>query len=88
MEGTRIVREEMEEMGRSRKWNALAVAGKVLLWMDLLLLAFVYNGIQSGSYFWLYWVVIEGILGLALLAVGSRKARVLADRDARTDRGV
>ena len=88
MEGTRIIREEMAEIGRSRKWNVMAVAGKTLLWMDLLLLAFVYNGIRAGSYFWLYWVVIEGILGFALLAIGSPKARKLADRDARTDRGV
>jgi hypothetical protein len=88
MEGTRIIREEMKEIGRSRKWNGLAVAGKTLLWMDLILLAFVYNGVRAGSYFWLYWVLIEGILGVALLALGSRKAGILADRDARTDRGI
>lgn len=48
-------------------------AGKVLLWMDFLLLAFVYVGIRSGSDFWMWWVIIEGVLGLVLLEVGSRK---------------
>lgn len=50
----------------------MAVA-KVLLWMDFLLLAFVFVGLRSGSDFWLWWVIGEGILGLLLLEIGSRK---------------
>jgi hypothetical protein len=44
--------------------------GKVLLWMDALLLIFVYVGLRSGSEMWLWWVAIEGVLGFVLLAVG------------------
>ena len=38
--------------------------------MDLLLLIFVYVGYRSGSTFWLWWVVIEGVLGIVLLGLG------------------
>jgi hypothetical protein len=41
--------------------------------MDFLLLAFVSVGLRSGSDFWFWWVIGEGILGLLLLEIGSRK---------------
>jgi len=56
-----------------RRGLVLMTVGKVLLWMDFLLLAFVYVGLRSGSHFWLWWVLGEGILGLVLLEIGSRK---------------
>ena len=51
----------------------LITVGKVLLWMDFLLLAFVYVGLRSGSHMWLWWVLGEGILGLILLEVGMHQ---------------
>lgn len=47
--------------------------GKLLLWIDFLLLTFVYVGLRGGSDFWLWWVIIEGVIGLLLLEIGSRK---------------
>ena len=47
--------------------------GKVLLWMDLILACFVYVGLRSGSHFFLWWVIAEGILGFALLGTGAQK---------------
>jgi len=38
--------------------------------MDLLLLIFVYVGYRSGSTFWLWWVMVEGLMGTALLGIG------------------
>lgn len=66
----------LEEEGiveKQRQGLVLMTVGKVLLWMDFLLLAFVYVGLRSGSHMWLWWVLGEGILGLVLLEIGSRK---------------
>lgn len=74
MSGIKLDRvEEAQIPGGSRTGNTLVTVGKVLLWMDFLLLAFVYVGIRSGSDFWMWWVIIEGVVGLVLLEVGSRK---------------
>lgn len=74
MSGIKLNRvEEVQIPGGVRTGNTLVTVGKVLLWMDFLLLAFVYVGIRSGSDFWMWWVIIEGVLGLVLLEVGSRK---------------
>jgi len=51
----------------------LITVGKLLLWVDFLLLAFVYDGIRSGSRMWLYWVIAQGVLGLILIGIGWRK---------------
>jgi hypothetical protein len=56
--------------GQRRTGAVLATVGKVLLWMDLLLLVFVYVGFRGGSDFWLWWVIVEGVVGVVLLAIG------------------
>ena len=69
----------MSGIGRARVGSVMAMVGKVLLWMDLLLVAFVYDDVRSGSHVWVIWVSAEAVLGLALLAVGSRlRAREMA----------
>lgn len=47
--------------------------GKVLLWMDMILLCFVYVGLRAGSGFFLWWVLGEGVLGFVLMGIGSHK---------------
>lgn len=47
--------------------------GKLLLWMDFLLMTFVYVGLRAGSDFWMWWVIGQGVIGLLLLEIGSRK---------------
>jgi hypothetical protein len=61
---------EEASFGRRRLGAVLVTVGKILLWMDLLLLIFVYVGYRSGSTFWLWWVVIEAVLGAVLLVIG------------------
>jgi hypothetical protein len=56
-----------------RKGTVLMTVGKVLLWMDFLILMWVYVGLKSGSRMWLWWVIIEGVLGLILLEIGMHK---------------
>lgn len=51
----------------------MTTVGQVLLWMDLILACFVYVGLRSGSHFFLWWVIAEGVLGFALVGAGSRK---------------
>ncbi len=42
----------------------MMTVGKVLLWMDLILVCFVYAGLRTGSHLFLWWVLGEGLLGL------------------------
>ncbi len=68
--------DRLEEVGiveEQRKGLVLMTVGRVLLWMDFLLLAFVYVGLRSGSRMWLWWVLGEGLLWLVLLEIGAYK---------------
>jgi hypothetical protein len=69
----KIINQDMSGIGRARVGSTMATIGKVLLWTDLLLLAFVYVGVRSGSHMWAYWVAGQGLLGFLLLAFGIRK---------------
>ncbi|HEY7097351.1 MAG TPA: hypothetical protein VH437_11545 [Terriglobales bacterium] len=63
--------------GVARRGSVLIVVGRVLLWMDFLLVMFVYVGLRGGSRFWMWWVISEALLALVLIAVGTRmRARV------------
>lgn len=61
---------EEASFGQRHLGAVLVTVGKVLLWMDVLLLIFVYVGLRGGSDFWLWWVALEGVLGFGLLGVG------------------
>ena len=41
--------------------------------MDLIPFAFVYVSVRDGSYFWVYWTVLQAVAGFALLGLGIRK---------------
>jgi len=65
--------EEVQLPGGLRTGNTLVTVGKVLLWTDFLLFAFVFVGYRSRSDFWMWWVIIEGVLGLFLVEIGLGK---------------
>lgn len=67
------IKDEAATSGEARVGAAMITVGKVLLWMDVLLLIFVYTGLKSGSHMWMWWVLGEGLLGIILIAVGTRK---------------
>ena len=74
MSGIKLERlEEEGMMERKRSGMALITVGKVLLWMDFLLLIFVFVGLRSGSQMWMWWVIGEGILGLLLIEIGMHR---------------
>jgi hypothetical protein len=80
MSGTKLIRvEESTIEERKRVGTVFMTLGKVLLWTDFLLLMFVYVGLRSGSHMWLWWVIIEGVLGLILLEIGIHKRGSLTD---------
>jgi len=60
------------QMGQARWGSVAVVSGEVLLWMDLILLSFVYMSIRDGSWFWVWWVLAQGGLGGILVVAGTR----------------
>jgi hypothetical protein len=74
MAGIKLIRqEEAGIVDNQRRGSVLMTAGKVLLWMDLIPLIFTYVGLRSGSHFWLWWLIAEGVAGILLVAIGSAK---------------
>jgi len=64
------IQREVEALEEQRQGSVLMTTGKVLLWMDLILVCFVYVGLRTGSLLFLWWVLGEAVLGFALMAVG------------------
>ena len=51
----------------------LMTVGKIMLGMDLLLLAFVYVGLKGGSRLWVWLVIADGIAAMIFLGIGAQK---------------
>lgn len=66
--------EEAASLEELRKGGVFKTVGKVLLWVELVPLAFLYMAMQSGSRLVLWWAVVEGVLGLTLYVIGARKS--------------
>jgi hypothetical protein len=80
MSGKQMIREEEVQLGGDEgQGMVLMTAGKLLLWTDLIFLAFVYSGIKGGSYLYAYWTLIQGAIGLTLLTVGRIKRGPLTE---------
>ena len=71
MSGKQMIRmEEVQLGGDETKGAVFMTIGKLLLWTDLIFLAFVYSGIKGGSYLYAYWALLQGGIGLTLLIIG------------------
>ena len=80
MSGLQMMREEEVQLGGDEtRGSVLMTAGKLLLWTDLIFMAFIYSGVKGGSYLYIYWFVIQAIVGLTLLTVGRIKRGSLND---------
>jgi hypothetical protein len=80
MSGKQMIREEEVQLGGDEgQGMVLMTGGKLLLWTDLIFLAFVYSGIKGGSYLYAYWTLIQGAIGLTLLTVGRIKRGPLTE---------
>jgi hypothetical protein len=80
MPGKQMIRmEEVQLGGDETKGAVLMTIGKLLLWTDLIFLAFVYSGIKGGSYLYAYWTLLQGTIGMTLLIVGWIKRGPLTE---------
>ncbi|MBV8478277.1 MAG: hypothetical protein JO249_26180 [Acidobacteria bacterium] len=66
------IRQEELLLRQQRRGGTLKTVGKILLWMDLIFVCFVYVGLESGSHLYWWWFMVEFILGAALMAYGTR----------------
>ena len=80
MSGKQMIHvEEVQLGGDETRGTVLMTAGKLLLWTDLIFMAFIYSGIKGGSYLYLGWFSIQGLVGLTLLTVGRIKRGPLTE---------
>jgi hypothetical protein len=74
MSGNQLIREEEVQLGGDEaQGSVLMTVGKLLLWTDLIFLAFVYSGIKGGSYLYTFWFLTQAIVGGTLLGIGRYK---------------
>ena len=74
MSGNQLIREEEVQLGGDEaEGSVLMTVGKLLLWTDLIFLAFVYSAIKGGSMLYPAWFLIQGCVGAVLLGVGRVK---------------
>ncbi len=51
---------------------ALITYGKLLLWIDLVLILTIGTaGVRDGSSMWTWWTAIEAVVGFVLIAIGA-----------------
>jgi hypothetical protein len=67
------IQREVAALEEQRRGAVIITVGRVLLWMDVILACFVYVGLRAGSHLFLWWVLGEGMLGLALAGIGAHK---------------
>ena len=80
MPGLQMIREEEVQLGGDEtRGSVLMTAGKLLLWTDLIFMAFIYSGIKGGSYLYAFWFLIQGFIGLTLLILGRIKRGPLTE---------
>jgi hypothetical protein len=74
MSGHQMIREEEVQLGGDEeKGSVLMTVGKLLLWTDLIFLAFVYSSIKAGSMVYPTWFLVQGAIGCTLLGIGHHK---------------
>lgn len=74
MSGKQLIRQEEVQLGGNEtQGTVLMTVGKLLLWTDLIFLAFVYSGIKGGSYLYVYWFLTQFVVGGTLLGIGRYK---------------
>jgi hypothetical protein len=80
MSAKQMIREEEVQLGGDEtQGTVLMTIGKLLLWTDLIFVAFVYSGVKGGSYLYAYWFLIQGAVGLTLLITGRIKRGPLTE---------
>ncbi len=67
-----LEQKQMDAVTYDLRWaSILETVGWVLLVFDSIPVTMVWVGFRSGTYFWLYWTIIEGAVGFGLTAIGA-----------------
>jgi hypothetical protein len=73
--GPRVEPDELEQRALT-----LRTIGWMLLIFDVsIITVFVFVGFRSGSWLWLYWTVIQGAVGMGLVAAGMYQESVASE---------
>jgi len=62
-----------DALKQQRLGAVMQVLGWTLIAFDCIIGVWIWVGLRSGSFFWVWWVAIEGVLGLALIGLGTRR---------------
>lgn len=70
----------VEPEGLEQRALTLRTLGWMLLIFDVSIIAvFIFVGFRSGSLLWLYWSVIQGVVGTALVGAGMYQESVAGE---------
>jgi hypothetical protein len=72
--------EEAAALEDLRKGGVLKTVGKVLLWVDLVPICFLYMALRAGSMLIPWWAGVEGVAGIVLFLAGSRRRSLALDK--------
>lgn len=56
---------------QQRRGGVMKTVGKVLLWMNLIIVCFAYLSMRDGSYLFWWWFVGEFVLGAGFMVYGT-----------------
>lgn len=67
-----LEQQQMDAMNSDLGWAlTLQTVGWVLLLFNAIPVTLVWVSFRAGTYFWLYWTIIEGVIGFALVMFGA-----------------
>jgi hypothetical protein len=77
------IERETAALELERRGEAVITVGKALLGMELILVCFVDISVRTGSRLFIWWVIVEGLLGLILVLIGAhQKSEAHSELDA------
>lgn len=60
-------------LSEQQRWWGLEVTGWTVLCFSAIPAVFIFVGLRSGSWFWLWATAVLGVIGMALTGVSTRK---------------
>jgi hypothetical protein len=72
--GNHLTSEELEHRALT-----LQSIGWLLLIVDAIVAVFIFSGIRTGSWLWVYWTLIEGVCGLGFIVAGLRQEELAVE---------
>lgn len=67
------IQKEAAALDLADRGNVFITLGAALLGMELILICFVDISIRTGSYLFIWWVIVEALLGVVFVVIGMRQ---------------